>query len=309
VLFQRVSNWETYRAYFVVGSALMVVEMALIALLLRQRRGRRQALRAVERSHAELVQRIAERERAEQELRENIQQLARAQDVDRRKDEFIATLGHELRNPLAPISIAVAIMRERPDDNSSVIWAREMIGRQVTQLTRLVDDLLDVSRITLGKVELRQEPLDLTTLAEHALEACRPQFAEQNHEVHVELPADEPIVVRGDAIRLTQVISNLLNNACKYTNAPGRIDLRVTREGADAVVSVADNGVGIPTDMIEHVFDPFMQVASTRQQAHGGLGIGLTLVKKIVDLHHGHVSVDSGGLGLGSTFTIRLPVA
>ena len=307
VLFRRVSAWQTYRTYFVVGGAMMVVEMALIALLLLQRRGRRQALRAVERSHAELVQRIAERERAEQELRENNQQLARAQDVDRRKDEFLATLGHELRNPLAPISIAVAIMRERPDDNASVIWAREMIGRQVAQLSRLVDDLLDVSRISLGKVELRQEPLDLTTLAEHALEASRPQFAEQNHEVHVEIPADEPIVVRGDAIRLTQVIANLLNNACKYTNAPGRIDLRVTRDGADAVVSVTDNGVGIPGDMIERVFDPFMQVASTREQAHGGLGIGLTLVKRIVELHGGSVRATSDGDGRGSAFVVRLP--
>ncbi len=307
VLFRRVSAWQTYRTYLVVGGAMMVVEMALIALLLLQRRGRRQALRAVERSHAELVQRIAERERAEQELRENNQQLARAQDVDRRKDEFLATLGHELRNPLAPISIAVAIMRERPDDNASVIWAREMIGRQVAQLSRLVDDLLDVSRITLGKVELRQEPLDLTTLAEHALEASRPQFAEQNHEVHVEIPADEPIVVRGDAIRLTQVIANLLNNACKYTIAPGRIDLRVAREGADAVVTVIDNGVGIPPDMIERVFDPFMQVASTREQAHGGLGIGLTLVKRIVEMHGGSVRATSDGEGRGSAFVVRLP--
>jgi len=154
-----VSAWETYRPYVMLGAGLMLVEMALIALLLLQRRGRRQALRAVERSHAELVQRIAERERAEQELRENHQQLARVQDVDRRKDEFLATLGHELRNPLAPISIAVAIMRERPDDSTSVIWAREMIGRQVTVLSRLVDDLLDVSRITLGKIELWQEAL------------------------------------------------------------------------------------------------------------------------------------------------------
>ena len=182
VLFRRVGAWETYRKYFVVGGALLTVEMALIALLLLQRRGRRQALRAVERSHAELVQRIAERERAEQELRENNQRLAQVQDVDRRKDEFLATLGHELRNPLAPISIAVAIMRERPDDNASVVWAREMIGRQVTQLSRLVDDLLDVSRITLGKVELRQERLNLGTIAEQALEASRPQFAEQNHD-------------------------------------------------------------------------------------------------------------------------------
>jgi len=306
VLFRRVSAWQTYRPYFVVGGALMVVEMALIALLLLQRRGRRQALRAVERSHAELVQRIAERERAEQELRENHQQLARVQDVDRRKDEFLATLGHELRNPLAPISIAVAIMRERPDDSTSVIWAREMIGRQVTVLSRLVDDLLDVSRITLGKIELRQEPLDLAAIAEQALEASRPQFAEQQHEVRVSLPP-EPVVVRGDAIRLTQVISNLLNNACKYTNAQGRIDLTVARDGAEAVVTVTDSGVGIPADMIDRVFDPFMQVASTREQAHGGLGIGLTLVKRIIDMHGGSVRATSDGEGRGSAFVVRLP--
>jgi len=306
VLFRRVSAWETYRPYVMLGAGLMLVEMALIALLLLQRRGRRQALRAVERSHAELVQRIAERERAEQELRENHQQLARVQDVDRRKDEFLATLGHELRNPLAPISIAVAIMRERPDDSTSVIWAREMIGRQVTVLSRLVDDLLDVSRITLGKIELRQEALDLAAIAEQALEASRPQFAEQKHEVRVTVPA-EPVVVRGDAIRLTQVISNLLNNACKYTNTEGRIELSVARQGGEAVVVVTDSGVGIPPDMIDRVFDPFMQVASTREQAHGGLGIGLTLVKRIVDMHGGSVRATSDGEGRGSAFVVRLP--
>jgi signal transduction histidine kinase/ActR/RegA family two-component response regulator len=306
LLFRGVGAWETSRKYFVGGAVVLALELALIGGLLLERRGRREALRAVKRSHAELVQRIAERERAEQELRENNVMLAQVQDGDRRKDEFLATLGHELRNPLAPISIAVAIMRERPEDSTSMVWAREMIGRQVTLLSRLVDDLLDVSRITLGKVDLRQQRLDLAAIAQQALDASRQQFDEQQHQVLFE-PPPEPVAVRGDGVRLTQVISNLLNNASKYTKPGGRVIVRVERDGPDAVVVVTDNGVGIPADMIEHVFDPFTQVASAREHAHGGLGIGLTLVKGIVEMHGGSVRATSAGEGRGSEFVVRLP--
>jgi signal transduction histidine kinase/ActR/RegA family two-component response regulator len=307
VLHRQVSAWETYRPYLVGGAILVAIEFVLIGGLLLERRGRRQALRALEDSHTELVQRVAERALAEGQLQENNRRLAQALDVDRRKDEFLATLGHELRNPLAPISLAVAIMRERPDDQEHLVWAREMIGRQVTLLSRLVDDLLEVSRITLGKVELRQDPLALAKIARQAVEASRALFAERRHQIQLDVDADD-VVVRGDAVRLTQVISNLLNNAAKYTNPGGQVKVRVQRDGADATVTVTDNGVGIPPEMVEHVFDPFTQVASARQHAHGGLGIGLTLVKRIVEMHGGSVRAHSDGEGRGSEFVVRLPV-
>jgi signal transduction histidine kinase/ActR/RegA family two-component response regulator len=306
VLYRQVSAWETYRLYMIGGAILVAIELVLIGGLLLERRGRRQALRALEESHGELVQRIAEREHAEGQLQDNNRRLAQALDVDRRKDEFLATLGHELRNPLAPISLAVAIMRERPDDQEHLVWAREMIGRQVTLLSRLVDDLLDVSRITLGKVEMRQDRLALAKIARQAVDASRPLFAERRHQLQLDVQAED-VVVRGDAVRLTQVISNLLNNAAKYTNPGGHVQVRVQRDGADATVSVSDNGVGIPPEMVEHVFDPFTQVASARQHAHGGLGIGLTLVKRIVEMHGGSVRARSDGEGRGSEFEVRLP--
>ena len=198
-------------------------------------------------------------------------------------------------------------MRERPDDKEHLVWAREMIGRQVTLLSRLVDDLLDVSRITLGKVELRQDRLALAKIARQAVEASRALFAERRHQLYLDVQAED-VVVRGDAVRLTQVISNLLNNAAKYTNPGGQVQVRVQRDGEDATVSVTDTGVGIPPEMVEHVFDPFTQVASARQHAHGGLGIGLTLVKRIVEMHGGSVRARSDGEGRGSEFVVRLPV-
>ena len=296
-----------YRPYLIGGGILAALALALIGGLLLERRGRRRALRALEDSHAELVQRIEERESAERQLQDNNRQLATALDVDRRKDEFLATLGHELRNPLAPISLAIGIMRERPDDQEHIVWAREMIGRQVTLLSRLVDDLLDVSRITLGKVELRQDRLDLAKIARQAVEASRQLFVERRHQISLDASQADGVVVRGDAVRLTQVISNLLNNAAKYTNPGGQVEVRVQHDGVDATVSVTDSGVGIPAEMVDHVFDPFTQVASARQHAHGGLGIGLTLVKRIVEMHGGSVRARSDGEGRGSEFVIRLP--
>jgi signal transduction histidine kinase/ActR/RegA family two-component response regulator len=232
---------------------------------------------------------------------------ARAEEADHRKDEFIAMLGHELRNPLAPIWTALEIMRELPREDDRQIWAREAIARQVTQLSRLVDDLLDVSRINLGKIDLRMEPVDLAVVAMQALEASRPLLAAREHEVAVELPP-QPVRVHGDVIRLTQMISNLLNNAAKYTDRGGTVRLRVGGEGAEAIVTVSDTGIGIPADMLGHVFDLFAQVREARDRSKGGLGIGLTLVKRLVEMHGGYVRASSAGAGRGSEFVLGFPL-
>jgi len=232
---------------------------------------------------------------------------ARAEGADHRKDEFIAMLGHELRNPLAPIWTSLEIMRELPREDDRQVWAREAIARQVAQLSRLVDDLLDVSRINLGKIDLRMESLDLGVVAMQALEASRPLLAAQEHEVSVELPP-QIVRVRGDVIRLTQIIANLLNNAAKYTDRGGAVRLRVGREGTDAIVAVSDTGIGISADMLGHVFDLFAQVREARDRSRGGLGIGLTLVKRLVEMHGGYVRASSDGAGCGSTFVLGFPL-
>jgi len=232
---------------------------------------------------------------------------ARAENADHRKDEFLAMLGHELRNPLAPIWTALEIMKQLPPSDDRQVWAREAITRQMTQLSRLVDDLLDVSRIHLGKIDLRLEPLDLGVVALQALEASRPLLSERNHDVSVELPPI-PARVQADAIRLTQIISNLLNNAAKYTDPGGRVRLRVASENNEAIVTVSDSGIGIPADMLERVFDLFAQVRAARDHARGGLGIGLTLVKRLVEMHGGYVRVASAGEGRGSEFVLGFPL-
>jgi signal transduction histidine kinase/ActR/RegA family two-component response regulator len=234
------------------------------------------------------------------------QARTRAEEADHRKDEFLAMLGHELRNPLAPIWTALEIMRQLPPDDERVEWARGAIQRQVSQLSRLVDDLLDVSRINLGKIELRLEALDLGTVALQALEASRPLLAERNHKVSVDLPPT-PVRVRGDAVRLTQIIANLLNNAAKYTDPGGEVRLRVASAGVDAIVAVSDTGMGIPADMLGQVFDLFAQVREARDRSMGGLGIGLTLVKRLVEMHGGYVRAASAGANRGSEFVLGFP--
>jgi signal transduction histidine kinase/ActR/RegA family two-component response regulator len=235
------------------------------------------------------------------------QARARAEEADQHKDEFLAMLGHELRNPLAPIWTALEVMRQLPPQDDRQIWAREAIARQVAQLSRLVDDLLDVSRINLGKIDLRLEPLDLGAVALQALEASRPLLTERDHQVTAELP-EMPVRVQGDAVRLTQVIANLLNNAAKYTDPRGRVRLCVACEGNEATVRVSDTGIGIPAGMIERVFDLFTQGRDARARAKGGLGIGLTLVKRLVEMHGGYVRVSSAGEGRGSDFVLGLPL-
>jgi signal transduction histidine kinase/CheY-like chemotaxis protein len=228
-------------------------------------------------------------------------------DADRRKDEFLATLAHELRNPLAPIRTAMHVLARVPPDAPQATRLREMMERQIEQLVKLIDELLDVSRIATGKVLLQRERVDLRSVLDSALEASRPQVDASNHDMRVSCSA-APIWVVGDPSRLAQVISNLINNAAKYTPARGRIDVALEEADQQAIVRVTDNGAGIPVDMLDRVFDMFTQVNRTLDRAQGGLGIGLSLVRRLVDLHGGSVSAASPGLDKGSTFTIRLPM-
>jgi CheY-like chemotaxis protein len=239
----------------------------------------------------------AERERLLGQLREH----------DRRKDEFLATLAHELRNPLAPISSGLQVMR-MAGAQGIIEQSRSMMERQLVQMTRLVDDLLDVSRLTTGKLELRRERVALRDVVAAALETSRPVIEHHGHELAIAVP-DEPVVVDGDPIRLAQVVSNLLTNSAKYTRRGGHIRVSVARECSSAVVVVADDGVGIPTHMLESVFGMFTQVDRTLEKATGGLGIGLSLVKGLVEMHGGTIEARSEGEGKGSEFVVRLPLA
>jgi PAS domain S-box-containing protein len=227
---------------------------------------------------------------------------------DRRKDEFLATLGHELRNPLAPIRNSLHILRLTERDAGSQRRLVDMMERQVDQLVRLVDDLLEVSRISRGKITLRTEPVELGQVLRSAAEACRPLMEREGHDFQVQLP-QEPITLEGDAVRLTQVVANLLNNSAKYTEAGGRVWLGAARVGGEAVITVRDTGLGIPAEMLPHIFDMFAQVNRTLGRAQGGLGIGLALVRRLVELHGGRVEARSAGEGTGSEFVVRLPMA
>ncbi|WP_437662404.1 ATP-binding protein [Sorangium sp. So ce1182] len=238
---------------------------------------------------------------------ENARLYDQLRDQDRRKDEFLATLAHELRNPLAPIRTGLEILQvSGSEEQDRKILA--MIERQVGHMVRMVDDLLDVSRITRGKVELRRERVDLRSVLNSALETSRPLIEAAAHELAVRLPA-EPLLLDADPTRLAQVFANLLNNAAKYTPGGGSIRVAARRDGAAVVVRVMDSGVGIPADMLPKVFDMFTQVVRSIDRAQGGLGIGLTLVRRLVELHGGTVHAESEGPGQGSTFTVRLPLA
>ena len=229
-------------------------------------------------------------------------------DANRRKDEFLATLAHELRNPLAPLRNGLQIIRMSIDDRAAVEQARAMMERQLGQMVHLVDDLLDLSRISLGVIVLRRERVEVGKVVQQAVETSRPLMEASAHELTIEFPP-ETIFVDADTTRLAQVISNLLNNAAKYTEPGGRITLKVERRGNEAVVSVRDTGVGIPAHMLPKVFDIFTQVDRSLERSQGGLGIGLSLVKGLVEQHGGSVEASSDGNGAGSEFVIRLPVA
>jgi signal transduction histidine kinase/ActR/RegA family two-component response regulator len=236
----------------------------------------------------------------------------RAQEVlrraDQRKDEFLATLAHELRNPLAPISNSLHLLRLSNDAGPATLRIHEILDQQVNHMVRLVDDLLDISRITSGKIELRKEPVELAAIIAGAVETSRPHIEAAGLQLALSLPP-EPITLEADPVRLGQVIANLLNNAAKYTAAGGQIWLTARQHACEAVLSVRDSGVGIPADMLHRVFDLFSQVNATIGRAQGGLGIGLTLAKSLVELHGGHIEAQSEGLGMGSTFVITLPTA
>jgi PAS domain S-box-containing protein len=228
--------------------------------------------------------------------------------ADRRKDEFLATLAHELRNPLAPLRNSVNILHLTAADDPATARLCETMERQVTHLVRIVDDLLEVSRITRGKIELRKERLELAAVTRNAVETSRPLIDSSGVQLAISLP-QEPIIVDGDPVRLGQVFANLLNNAAKYTNQGGQIWFTARREGEEAVISIRDTGIGIPPDVVPKVFDMFMQVDGATTRAQGGLGIGLTLVRSLVELHDGTVAARSEGPGAGSEFIVRLPVA
>jgi PAS domain S-box-containing protein len=246
---------------------------------------------------------ITEQKRLEEALRDRTRQLAEA---ERRKDEFLAMLAHELRNPLAPLGNSAQILQLLGSDDPKLRWATDVINRQVQQMTRLVDDLLDVARIARGKVKLQREAVDLTTIVARAVETSRPLIDARKHDLTVSLPP-KLMWLEADPARLAQVLINLLNNAAKYTEESGKIWLTAQREGSEVVLRVRDTGVGIPPQILPHVFDLFTQEDRSVARSQGGLGIGLSLVRSLVEMHGGSVKAASPGLGQGSEFTVRVP--
>jgi len=248
---------------------------------------------------------ITARKQSEETLRKLANDLAEA---DRRKTEFLATLAHELRNPLAPIRSGLAVMRLQADNAASVARVREMMERQVSHMVHLIDDLLDIARISGGKLELKKERADLRAVLSSAVETSLPLIETGRHELAVDVP-DQPVAAEVDVTRIAQVVANLLNNAAKYTPAGGRVTLSLRVEDGAAVIAVTDNGIGIPPEALSSVFEMFSQVGHHLERAQGGLGIGLSLVRRLVDMHGGQVAAESRGAQAGSTFTVRLPLA
>jgi PAS domain S-box-containing protein len=253
---------------------------------------------------------VSERRQAEARFRqladENARLVATLKESDRRKDEFLAMLAHELRNPLAPIRNGVQIFRAKAPPVKELQWATEVIDRQVNQMTRLVDDLLDLSRITLGKIELRKERVDLAAIVNSAVEASRSLIEKSGHELTVTI-SPQPIQLEADFTRLSQVLMNLLNNAAKYMDQAGHVWVTAEREDDGVLIRVKDTGIGIPTEMLPCIFDMFTQVDRSLERSKGGLGLGLTLVQRLVEMHGGTVEAHSEGAGLGSEFVVRLP--
>lgn len=248
---------------------------------------------------------ITEKKQVEEELR-NV--AARLSEADHRKDEFIAMLAHELRNPLAPLRNGLQLLRLAGLDPETVETAHTMMDRQLRQMVRLIDDLMDVSRINQGKLELRKERVDLATVLASALESSRPLIEEMEHRLQVTLPW-QPVVIDADPIRMAQVFMNLLNNAAKYSDRKGSIRVAAELQGGDVVVSVRDSGIGIAPDQFARIFEMFSQVDRSLERSQGGLGIGLSLVKNLVEMHGGKIEAHSGGPGKGSEFIVRIPIA
>ena len=241
---------------------------------------------------------ITDRKTAEQELR----------DADRRKDEFLALLAHELRNPLAPIVSGIDLLRQAKDNPRVLEQVTATMSRQVTQLVRLVDDLLELSRVSGGRLRLRKTRVPLRDVMRDAVASVRPLIERQRHVLEVKLPED-PIELEADSARLTQVFANLLNNAARYTPEGGRITIEAAHEGQEAVVTVSDNGIGIPAPAMARIFEMFYQGEEGRPNRGGGLGIGLTLARSLIEMHGGTITAASGGSDRGSQFTVRLPAA
>jgi signal transduction histidine kinase len=283
-----------------VQAALFVLIGMLVSLVNEARR------RAGERVEQEVLERRAteaDLRRQEEQLREQARML---QEADRRKDEFLATLAHELRNPLAPICNALELIRQGEKDSSLRERAREMMERQIAQMVRLIDDLLDVSRITQGKIQLRKERVDLAAAVQSAVEAIRLLIETSGQELTLSLPT-EPIWVDADPTRLAQVLSNLLHNAAKYTGKGGKIWLSAEQEADWVKISVRDTGIGIAPEHLSDLFKMFSQVAPALERSQGGLGIGLALAQGLVGLHGGTIEAHSAGIGKGSEFVVRLP--
>ncbi len=247
-------------------------------------------------------------EELQRNARENAELLLALRESDQRKDEFLAMLAHELRNPLAPIANATQFVRALPSSSNEVTWAMNVIERQVHQMTRLVDDLLDVSRISKGRIELRRERLEVMTLVNMAVEACSPLLRDRGHELRLDVPS-ESIVLDVDPTRMTQVMLNLLTNAAKYMNPGGGIDLSVRCDGDRVEIKVRDNGIGISPDMLAGIFEMFSQEERSLEHSRGGLGIGLTLARRLVEMHGGEIEARSDGRDRGSEFTVLLPLA
>ena len=282
------------------AAVLVVTGLFLGAAMAERDQAEAERRAAAERAERQLRADLSTRERLERESRERAQELALA---DRRKDEFLAMLGHELRNPLAAISSALELLRLGAGSRERLL---EVLDRQAGNLRRLVDDLLDLARITRGDIALRSEPVDLARVVEGVIRGAAPAIERGGHQLAVEAPS-EGLTLEGDPLRLEQVVANLIGNAIKYTPSGGRITVRLARQGEEAVLVVRDSGIGIPAELLPHVFEPFVQAERSLDRSQGGLGIGLTLVRRIVELHGGSVSAHSEGRGLGSELVVRLP--
>lgn len=299
-----------------VNAAVLRSKVAVFAELHRNRR-------ALELANVALHAEVGERRRAEfrlSELNESLETRvtertqalfaseAKLRDADRRKDEFLATLAHELRNPLAPVRNAAQVLRLKGAATPELNWASEVIDRQVRAMSRLIDDLMDVSRINQGKIHLRVERTELVDVLRDAIEASRPLIDKGEHDLVLVLPDQAPLV-DADPTRLAQVFLNLLNNAAKYMDVGGRIELSAFQEAGEVVVVVKDTGIGIAAERLENIFEMFSQVDAALFRSQGGLGIGLSLTKRLIEMHGGSVEARSKGLGLGSEFIVRLPLA
>ena len=302
----RAAGGGTFRAelpYFVADGAERIVDVAISPI--KDDAGRILFLAPTGTDITDRKRAEAERERLEIDLRKLAADLSEA---DRRKDEFLATLSHELRNPLAPLRNMLEVLKHSGSNPKEIPGALDTMERQLGQLVRLVDDLLDLNRITHNRIELRKERVELASLIDQVAQATQPLAESSRHELRVSGPA-EPIYLHADPVRLSQIFGNLLNNSCKYTSPGGKIGVTIERRGNEAIVTVVDDGIGIPPDKIDGIFDMFNQVDQPLVRTKGGLGIGLTLVKRLVEMHGGSVEARSAGPGLGSKFIVRLPIA